>query len=129
MKPNIIGALENIKEASKASNDASYIVNDVGSKIDVELKPLTNLLKQRIDSSKENFENSDKQLKEYFEIIQSNLTDTFSSISSLNGAVRIIANWLVIFQFVFLTNFFSGMWGCNKYWKKVLSKMWRCWLR
>ncbi len=62
-------------------------MNDIGSKIEDELKPLTNVLKQKIDDSKENFENSDKQLREYFEIIKSNLTDTFNSISSLNGAV------------------------------------------
>ena len=87
---NLKGAVENIKEASTMSNEASFIISDIGSKVDNELKPLTNVLRQRIDGSKENFENSDKQLREYFEIIKSNLTDTFNSISSLNGAVRFI---------------------------------------
>jgi hypothetical protein len=84
------GAVDSITQSSQTSSEASRIIYSVASKVDQELKPLVDALKLRIDGSKENFENSDKQLKEYFEIIQSNLSSIQSNIGKLNGAVNIL---------------------------------------
>ena len=46
-------------------------------------------LKEKIDSSKENFELTDSALKNYYNSIMSNLTMAMNDISNLNGDVNI----------------------------------------
>ena len=58
-------------------------------KIEVELKPILKALKEKIDSSKENFELTDSALKNYYNSIMSNLTMAMNDISNLNGDVKI----------------------------------------
>ena len=52
------------------------------------------MLRQRIDGSKENFENSDKQLREYFEIIKSNKCGT--NTNSCSGLMDSYYNLLAV---------------------------------
>lgn len=62
-------------------------MESVESKLDSELKPVLNTLKQKLDLSKENFEQSDKILKDYFNSVMQNLTDSMNGVFNLNEAV------------------------------------------
>lgn len=82
-----VGAIESIQKAAHVSDDASLLVDSVIKRIPSEFKPLFDALQQKINDSRETFENSNKRLDEYFQLIEANLSVVFESVSSLNGAV------------------------------------------
>lgn len=81
------GAIDSINRASKMSNEASTLMDSVEAKVNSELKPLINSLKQKLELSKESFEKSDKQLEEFFDGIHKNLSNSLNGIFNLNQAV------------------------------------------
>ncbi len=81
------GAIDSIKKASRLSDDASRSLESTNLKVESELKPAIELLEFKISMSKENFDKSDKLLKEYLNGVLQNLTDSMQGIHGLNEAV------------------------------------------
>lgn len=81
------GAIDSINRASKVSEEASVLIDSVESKLNAELKPVLSALKQKLDSSKESFDKSDKELKDYYKSVMTNLTNAMNDVSFLNEAV------------------------------------------
>lgn len=82
-----MGAIDSINRASRQSSEAQYQLDAVNGRLNGELQPVLNRLKQKLEVTKEKLQKSDNMLKEYFGNILGNLSVTENSIYGLNQAV------------------------------------------
>lgn len=81
------GAIESINKAYKQSEDAANNLAAYESKLNAELSPVLKRLQDKIDVSKDNFEESDKMIKGYLDEVLKSLSNSMQNIHGLNEAV------------------------------------------
>lgn len=84
---NEVGALDSLNKALLMTDKAMDSIKNTELKLDTELKPILDSLKEKLENSKENFERSDTMLKNYLTSVASNLSDAMNSVAELNQAV------------------------------------------
>lgn len=81
------GALDSLNKALLMTEKTVDSIKNTELKLDTELKPVLDLLKERLQNSKENFENSDSLLRNYLNSVGSNLSDAMNAVATMNQAV------------------------------------------
>jgi hypothetical protein len=84
---HINGAIDSIEKAGHLSDEAEKIVFSSENSLNVEFKPILENLKNKIKSSETQFAETEANLKDYYNNIISNLTDSMSGVFNLNKAV------------------------------------------
>lgn len=81
------GAIDSINRASRQSSDAQYQLDQIDTRLNAELRPVLQKMKQKLELSREKLSKSDEMLKGYFGDIVGNLSVTENAIFGLNKAV------------------------------------------
>ena len=84
---NEIGALDSLNKALLMTDKTVDSIKNTELKLDTELKPTLDLLRERLQNSKENFENSDNLLRNYLDNVASNLSDAMNAVANMNQVV------------------------------------------
>ena len=101
---HLSGAIDSIEKAGHLSDEAEKIVFSSENSLNVEFKPILESLKNKIKSSEAHFAETENNLKDYFNNIINNLTDSMSGVFSLNKAVSCL---IIIINILYFLYFFK----------------------
>jgi hypothetical protein len=84
------GAIDSIEKAGHLSDEAEKIVFSSENSLNAEFKPILESLKNKIKSSEAHFFETEANLKDYYNNIINNLTDSMGGVFNLNKAVSYV---------------------------------------